>query len=115
PHSAVMPSIRCAQSRLSAHGRGCGRSCAVTGSHTICPASILGQLSVLSIDKTMGRETMRSQITNSYLKHMALRDILLPSIDDDDSIWVLLSKENDEILLLLKMLEESPSERAIVG
>ncbi|KAJ6570661.1 hypothetical protein B0H10DRAFT_2237774 [Mycena sp. CBHHK59/15] len=45
---------------------------------------------------------------------MALRDILLPSIDDDDSIWVLLSKENDEILLLLKMLEESPSERAIV-
>ncbi|KAJ6623802.1 hypothetical protein B0H10DRAFT_2186892 [Mycena sp. CBHHK59/15] len=65
--------------------------------------------------KTMGRETMRSQITNSYLKHMALRDILLPSIDDDDSIWVLLSKENDEILLLLKMLEESPSERAIVG
>ncbi|KAJ6538737.1 hypothetical protein B0H10DRAFT_2448672 [Mycena sp. CBHHK59/15] len=57
----------------------------------------------------MGRETMRSQITNSYLKHMALRDILLPSIDDDDSIWVLLSKENDEILLLLKMLEESPT------
>ncbi|KAJ6528696.1 hypothetical protein B0H10DRAFT_2205545 [Mycena sp. CBHHK59/15] len=65
--------------------------------------------------EAMGRETMRSQITNSYLKHMALRNILLPSIDDDDSIWVLLSKENDEILLLLKMLEESPSERAIVG
>ncbi|KAJ6477805.1 hypothetical protein DFH09DRAFT_951944 [Mycena vulgaris] len=32
----------------------------------------------------MGRETVHSQVTSSYLKHMFLRDLLAPSFDDDE-------------------------------
>jgi hypothetical protein len=32
----------------------------------------------------MGYQTVHSQITNSYLKHMAVQDLLTPSLNDDE-------------------------------